>query len=161
MKVSGNPLALNKMMAFCAYQERCRLEVLQKLREFELGDEQIESIIEELERENYLNEERFAHAFAEGKFRIKKWGRIKIKMELSSRRISPGLISSALSGIDGDMYFETLKSIVLKKIKELKPEPPEMQKQKVVKFAYSRGFEPGLASEAFDEVNKNLSKEKF
>ncbi|MBA3900935.1 MAG: RecX family transcriptional regulator [Bacteroidetes bacterium] len=153
--------AINKMMAFCAYQERCRQEVFQKLEKFDLPDEQKISIIEELEKEKFINEARFAKSYAEGKFRIKKWGRIRIRMELKRRNIPEDLIKESISGIDGDKYFEVLKELVEKKMPSVLKDNLEIQKQKVLRFAYSRGFEPDLTSDAFEEVKKNLSKEKF
>ena len=77
-----------KMAAYCAYQDRCHQEVDKKLNTFHLIPEAREEILLYLMRENFLNEERFALAFVKGKFKIKKWGRIRLKAELKKRKIS-------------------------------------------------------------------------
>ena len=77
-----------KLEAFCAYQERCQLEIEQKLYSWKFSDEQISQLIADLITNRFLDEERFASAFVSGKFRIKRWGRIKIKAHLKAKKIS-------------------------------------------------------------------------
>lgn len=134
---------LIKAASFCAYQERSLKEVRQRLREWELSEDEIEPIIAELIIQNYLNEERFTRAFAGGKFRVKKWGRLKIKQELKLRGVSNELIQKGLSEIDGDDYEETLRDLLEKKARSLRGEPLDV-KQKLVRFALSRGFESDI-----------------
>lgn len=134
---------LIKAASFCAYQERSLKEVRQRLREWELTEDEIEPIIAELTLQNYLNEERFARAFAGGKFRVKKWGRLKIKQEMKLRGLSNDLIQKGLSEIDGDDYEETLRDLLEKKSGSLRGEPLDV-KQKLVRFALSRGFESDI-----------------
>jgi regulatory protein len=152
-----NGLALNKMMAYCAYQERCRLEILQKLKAMEVPEAQQEDIVKYLEEEGYLNEQRFARAFAEGKFRIKNWGRLKIRAELKARRISDVLIKDAVSLVCQEDYYKVLKVLIRKKISTEKRIPEEKLKFKILRYAYSKGFEADLASDALNEV---LAEEK-
>ena len=80
--------AQKKIEHYCAYQERCHQEVIQKLRQMKMIPQAIDVIIGKLIQENYLNETRFAQSFARGKFRIKKWGRDKIIRELNMRQNS-------------------------------------------------------------------------
>lgn len=134
---------LIKAASFCAYQERSLKEVRQRLREWELTEDEIEPIIAELTLQNYLNEERFARAFAGGKFRVKKWGRLKIKQDMKLRGLSNDLIQKGLSEIDGDDYEETLRDLLEKKSRSLRGEPLDI-KQKLVRFALSRGFESDI-----------------
>lgn len=134
---------LIKAASFCAYQERSLKEARQRLREWELTEDEIEPIITELTIQNYLNEERFARAFAGGKFRVKKWGRLKIKQELKLRGVSNDLIQKGLSEIDGDDYEETLRDLLEKKARSLRGESLDI-KQKLVRFALSRGFESDI-----------------
>jgi regulatory protein len=134
---------LIKAASFCAYQERSLKEARQRLREWELTEDEIEPIITELTIQNYLNEERFARAFAGGKFRVKKWGRLKIKQELKLRGVSNDLIQKGLSEIDGDDYEETLRDLLEKKARILRGEPSDI-KQKLLRFALSRGFESDI-----------------
>src|SRR6478672_11099295 len=84
-KVYTQHQALVKAEAWCAYQERCQQEVRDKIYSWGLHEHEVENVIAELISKNFLNEERFAKAYAGGKFRIKKWGRVKIRMELKRR----------------------------------------------------------------------------
>ena len=149
-----NKEALIKAANFCAYQERTQKEVRSKLAELEVVGDEAEQIIVWLIENNYLNEERFARIFAGSKFRQKKWGRIKIKQELKIRGVSDYCLRAAMSEIDGDDYMETLQAIIEKKTREVKESNPLIKKQKIVKYALSKGFETDLV---FDVV-RNLSK---
>ncbi|WP_028664487.1 regulatory protein RecX [Runella zeae] len=143
---------LTKAASFCAYQERTLKEVRQRLREWDLPDEEAEPIIQELIAQNYLNEERFARAFAGGKFRVKKWGRLKIRQEMKLKGLANDLIQKSLLEIDGDAYEETLKELLSKKVQSLKGEPSQI-KQKLLRFALSRGFESDIVWEVLKEIN--------
>src|ERR1017187_9401155 len=102
-KLSPNE-ALIKAQLFCAYQERCQQEMRDKLYSWGLYPDAVENIIAGLITGNYLNEERFAKSYAGGKFRIKKWGRIKIKIELKKRKISEYCIKRAMEEINNRDY---------------------------------------------------------
>jgi regulatory protein len=129
---------------YCAYQERCQQEMRDKLYEWGLFPEAVESIIAKLITDNFLNEERFAKAYAGGKFRIKKWGRIKIKLELKKRHISDYCIKKAMQEIDEDAYMETLKQLVEKKSKDIKDKKAHIRQFKIANYIASRGFENDL-----------------
>lgn len=105
--------ALQKVKHYCAYQERCHSEVKEKLYSYGLKTKEVEEIISNLIEENYLNEERFAIHFASGKFRIKKWGRIKIRYELKKKSVSDYCIKKAIQSIDEEEY----EAVILKLIK--------------------------------------------
>ncbi|MCE2741751.1 MAG: RecX family transcriptional regulator [Sphingobacteriales bacterium] len=136
--------AILKAANFCAYQERCHQEVLAKLQEWGIyGDEAAELILFLIEN-NYLNEERFAKAFAGGKFRVKKWGRTKIKRELKLRQISDFCIGVGLKEIDPDDYLMTLQAVLQKQIDKSKIKHPMLLKQKVFQYAMQRGYESDI-----------------
>jgi regulatory protein len=136
--------ALLKAEKYCAYQERCQQEVRDKLYEWGLYSNDIENIIAQLILDNFLNEERFAKSFAGGKFRIKKWGRIKIKFELKKRKISEYCIKKAIQEIKEDDYIETIKILIEKKAKDIKDVNPRIRNYKMVKHIASKGFEQDL-----------------
>ena len=136
--------ALSKAQLSCAYQERCQQEMRDKLYEWGLFPDAVESIIANLVSDNYLNEERFAKAYAGGKFRIKKWGRVKIKIELKKRKISDYCIRKAMEEIDDVEYMKTLKALIAKKSKEIKGGKQHIRNYKVAKYIASRGFEQDL-----------------
>lgn len=144
------------MKSWCAYQERSQDEVRYKLYEFGLNQEEIDYCIVELIDGNYLNEERFAMAFAGGKFRIKKWGRIKIRIELKHHKVSEYCINKALSQIDDNEYFATLEKILERKSREEK-EPNKIKKRyKIIKYAMSRGYEQDLVLDALKNLEDTL-----
>ena len=91
--------AIHKIEHFCAYQERCHDEVMQKLRSMKMDSNEIDEILAHLIQENYLNESRFACSFARGKHRIKFWGKVRIVNELKFRNISTYNINLALKEI--------------------------------------------------------------
>lgn len=142
-KLTSNQAYL-KAQGTCAYQERCQQEMRDKLYEWGLHSLDVENIIVKLITDNFLNEERFAKAFAGGKFRIKKWGRIKIKIELKRRKISDYCIKKGLAEIDEKDYSKTLKDILFKKLKENKKGKEYIHHQKTAQYALSRGFESDL-----------------
>ena len=148
-----NKEPLIKAANFCAYQERTHKEVRKKLGELEVLGDDAEEIITYLIENNYLNEERFARVFAGSKFRQKKWGRIKIRQELKMRGMSEYCLKAGMSEIDGDDYMITLQEIIKKKSKDIKDSNKSIVRQKLVKFALSKGFENDLV---FDVVGNFL-----
>ena len=113
----------------------------------------IDLLIGELMQFNFLNEERYARSFARGKFRIKKWGRMKIRMELKKRDIYFKCIDFAMEEIDDKAYFETLKEVLQKKNELEKEKDPYKRKAKLTRYLVSRGFEYDLIRDALEELN--------
>lgn len=136
--------ALLKMANYCAYQERCHAEVKNKLAEIGIYFEKADQIMAELITQNYLNEERFAKAFAGGKFRIKKWGRNKIKQELKQKQVSEYCIQQGLKEIDADDYLVTLKKEAIEKYDKVKEKNVLIKNNKTAQYLMSRGFEGDL-----------------
>jgi len=136
--------ALQKVANWCAYQERSQQEVRDKLYEWQMRPLEVEEIISTLISENYLNEERFAFSYVSGKFNIKKWGKIKIKQGLKLKRVPDPIIKKALSSIDEDKYFETLRHLLEKKQQTEKEKNAIKRQFKLVNYLYSRGYEKDL-----------------
>ena len=136
--------ALNKLQRYCAYQDRCHREVRTKLLKMEIYGDELEEIIAELISENFLNEERYARSFARGKFRIKAWGRTKIKRALKMRDIPPYCIKKAMEEINDGEYEQTLKELLEKKNKHLKEDNWYKRKNKLAQYALQKGFESEL-----------------
>lgn len=136
--------ALGKAQNFCAYQERCQKEVREKLNSWAVYGDEREQIIVDLIQGKYLNEERFAKAFAGGKFRVKKWGRVKIVRELRQRDISDYCIKQGLAEIDEGHYLETLQSLLQKKNALLKDKNQFTRKSKLAKYLIGKGYESNL-----------------
>ena len=140
--------ALPKAKQYCAYQERSHSEVKEKLYGFGLTTKEVEQIISILIEENYLNEERFAIAFAGGKFRIKQWGKVKITHALKQKQVSAYCIKKALQQIDYDTYLKTLQKNFDAKIKTLQSEKNIfIKKKKLQDHLMQKGFESELVRE--------------
>jgi len=133
-----------KAESYCAYQERAQQEVRDKLYEWGLHLEEVEQLISDLISENFLNEERFAKAYVLGKFRMKGWGKVKIKQHLKAKRVSDPLIKIALREIDLDEYENKLDSIIEKKIPDTGSKLSRADKAKLVRHLQSKGYESDL-----------------
>lgn len=144
---------LVKAANFCAYQERTHTEVRERLQKWEVWGDEAEEIIAYLIEDNFLNEERFAKIFAGSKFRVKQWGRQKIKFELKARKLSEYCIKVGLAEIEDDDYIATLKTILEKKKHELRAEKqPLVVKQKLARYAIDKGFEGDLVWEMIGKI---------
>ncbi|MBK0379069.1 regulatory protein RecX [Mucilaginibacter segetis] len=147
VKITDEKVALAKAEHYCAYQERSQQEVRNKLYEWGLWTAAVENIISQLIEGNFLNEARFAHAYVQGKFRQKNWGKIKIKQGLKLKNVSPALIKKALAGINPDHYMATLHRTIEKKAALLTEKDPYKRRYKLQQYAYSRGYETDLTAE--------------
>ncbi len=137
--------ALQKAKHYCAYQERCHKEVKEKLYTLGLHKQQVEESLSQLIEEDYLNEERFAQQFAGGKFRMKQWGRIKIKYELKQKQISEYCIKKGLKEIDEAAYAKALEKLASAKWKTLSSEKNIFSKlSKTQDYLMQKGYEMDL-----------------
>ncbi|NLU94342.1 regulatory protein RecX [Chitinophaga sp. Ak27] len=147
--------AILKLRQFCAYQERSHQETRYKCLELGLRGEEVEEAIAELVAENFLNEERFARAYAGGKFRIKQWGRKKIQMELKQKQVSAYCIKKGMEEIDPDDYAAVLLKLADKKYQSLRNETAMKRRYKTMQYLLQRGFESELIQEALEQIAKN------
>ncbi|CCG98948.1 regulatory protein RecX [Fibrella aestuarina BUZ 2] len=136
--------ALRKAASFCAYQERTQQEVRKRLDAWDIYGDDAEEIIAELITQGYLSEERFATSFAGGKFRVKGWGKRKIAQHLKQRGITGRNLETALADIKPDDYRARLAELLDKKRRTLHDDNPLVVKQKLARYALSKGFEMGL-----------------
>lgn len=146
-RITDEKTALTKAEQFCAYQERSQQEVRDKLYDMGMYPDGVERVISQLITGNFLNEERFAKAYAQGKFRMKGWGRIKIKQGLKLKRVPDKLISKALQLIDGDEYLSVLQKILEKKQSQTTESDAFKRRYKLQQYAMSRGFESDLIND--------------
>lgn len=144
--------ALQKAKQYCAYQERCHSEVKEKLYQLGVWKKDHDEIITALVEENYLNEERFAIAFAGGKWRMKQWGRVRIRYELKQKQVSEYCIKKAMKQIGEEEYMEVLQKLAAEKYAALKNEQYLVRKKKTLDHLTGRGFEPGLVQEALKGI---------
>ena len=143
----GPTEALAKIQHYCAYQERSHKEVKNKLYDYGLFESQVDEILSQLITDGFLNEERFAKAFAGGKFRVKKWGKLKIKNELEQLGLTKNCIQRGLKEIESADYSKTLKALIKKKSTEIKEENLFKKRDKIARFAIGKGYEPDVVWE--------------
>ncbi len=145
--------ALQKVKQYCAYQERCHSEVKEKLYSYGLYKKEVDELLSELITGNYLNEERFAVEFAGGKFRIKQWGRKKIKYALKQKQVSEYCIQNALAAIPESDYLKTLRKLFDQKLQMVKTEKNiYTKKKKLQDYLILKGYEPNLVRELTDDL---------
>jgi regulatory protein len=147
--------ALQKARHYCAYQERCHSEVKEKLYSFGLWKRDVEEALSRLIEDNYLNEERFAIQFAGGRFRMKQWGRVKIRYELKQKQVSEYCIKKALAALDAEDYVRTLARLAATKWDTLKGEPRLFaRRKKLYDYLLQKGYEAGLIAEAVNQAGQ-------
>ena len=145
--------AKRKLEAYCAYQDRCHKEVAQKLREMRMIPDAIDVVIGHLLEHNFLNEERFAKAFARGKFRHKSWGRIRITRELKQRGIGAYNLKTALLEIEDEEYDTVFNTLSRKRYEQLSSETDKYRKRKkLADYLTYRGWEGDLVYEKVKEL---------
>ena len=137
-----------KIVKYCAYQERSQQEVRDKLYDLGVHKREVEQTISLLIGDGYLNEERFAISYAGGKFRIKQWGKVKIKYALKQKRISDYCIKKALSQIKETDYIKTLHAVINSYSKKIAEKDQYKKSYKIAQYVISRGFESDLVWEA-------------
>lgn len=143
-----------KLEHFCAYQERCHMEVIQKLRSMAMDSRSIDEIVVHLIENQFLNEERFARSFARGKHRIKFWGNIRIINELKTRNISQTNITTALKEIGLEEYSVTFDRISERYWESISEKNILKKRKKFCDFMLRKGYESHLIYEKVKQLEK-------
>jgi regulatory protein len=144
--------AIHKIEHYCAYQERCHEEVVQKLRSMKMDADEIDTIMVHLISDNFLNEERFAQSFARGKHRIKYWGKVRIVNELKAKKITQTLINIALKEISTEEYLSTFHTLADRNWESIKETNLLKKRKKFCDYLLRRGFESNLIFEKAKEL---------
>ena len=140
-----------KLQYYCSYQDRCHKEVKAKLKSFKISSEELNEIVSNLIKDNYLNESRFSKSFVRGKFNIKNWGKVRIVNELKLRNISIYNINLGLKEIDDQDYINKLEDIFNKKLSSLSNINSNLKRKKIISYLLYRGWESNLI---FSKVNE-------
>lgn len=136
-----NTQIYNKLASYCSAAERCRADVEEKLRKAEASEEEKENILERLVAEGFIDERRYAKAFAADKFRFSKWGKRKIEFALRAKRVPEDCIGEAIDAIDPDEYERTRQELTEAKAKTLKGDRSSMENRaRILRFMAGRGF---------------------
>jgi regulatory protein len=145
-----------KAEKYCAYQERSQLEVKNKLLGMGLNNSETNEILVDLVKDNFINEERFAYAFARGKLKIKKWGNRKITIALKNKGITESLVQKVLKDIDPAQYIVELRFSIDKKARLLKEKDSWKKSGKLKQYLIGKGFEPELVFREVDAFMKEF-----
>jgi regulatory protein len=151
---SSVEVIIQKLEHYCSYQERCHIEVSEKLRSFVLNQEEKDKIIVHLIESNFLNEERFALVFSISKFHQKKWGKIRIKNELKARKISDYLVTKALKEIPTEEYEITFEILAEKHWETITEKNDLKKRKKFCDYLLRKGWESERIYEKVKELEK-------
>jgi regulatory protein len=160
-KADSDPASVTeKIRRYCSYHERSEKEAELKLKSLKAPASKTKAILNQLREEGFLNEERFARAYVRGKWKVNRWGKIRIRYELKAKGISEKLISSALLEIDEDIYRDMLETIIRKKSGEFRHKGEEKNiskkslniRDKIFNFALGKGYETDLVNEILNEL---------
>ena len=146
-------IAIERIKNYCALQDRCQWDVIQKLREWGLQQATKDHILEILITNKFIDEERFSTSFCRGKFRIKNWGKRKIINELKRKQISSICINTGLKEIDEKEYDLVLEKLFYQKERSIKDKNQFIRKTKIANFLIQRGFENNLVWDKIRELS--------
>lgn len=144
---------LDKMAKYCAYQERCVKDVRDKLKTFDISQENRDKILEYLLDNRFANDERFAKSFVRGKINQSGWGLNKIRFHLAQKGIAKDIIDEALEQTDEEVYRQRLIDILNTKAKTVKAENDFEKKRKLAAYAMQKGFEAALVWEVLKDLD--------
>lgn len=153
-KTLSKEQAYQKLKHYCGYQERCHSEVKTKAYSLGLRKTEVEELTSKLIEEDYLNEEQFAKLYAGGKFRIKQWGRIKIKAELKQKRVSEYCVNKAMKEIGEKEYLSVLNKLGQKKWDAVKGKGINLfvKTNRTRNYLLSKGYESEFISQALKDL---------
>ena len=143
---------LDKMAKYCAYQERCVKDVKDKLKTFDISEEEKTKILDYLLDNRFVNDDRFAKAFVRGKVNQSGWGGNKIRFHLIQKGIDKDIIDEALGQTDNEVYRQRLIDILKTKSKTIKADSDFEKKRKLAAYAMQKGFEGNLIWEVLKDL---------
>ncbi|RLD76897.1 MAG: RecX family transcriptional regulator [Bacteroidetes bacterium] len=153
--------ALIKTQNICASQEKCKADIRKKLYDWKIPAMEIEKILKKLVEDKFIDENRYAGFYVKDKYKLNKWGRIKIEFSLRQKQIEQSLITNAVNEINDDEYKEIFRNELIKKLKSLRNEESHKLKEKLLRFAQGRGYEAELSilmvGELLDKSNLALN----
>ena len=157
-KQANKPLTpdqvLDKMAKYCAYQERCVKDVRDKLKTFDIPEEEKTKILDYLLDNRFVNDERFAKIFVRGKVNQSGWGVNKIRFHLIQKGIDKDIIDEALGQTDNEVYRQRLIDILKAKSKTVKTANDFEKKRKLAAYAMQKGFEAALVWEVLKDLDR-------
>lgn len=144
--------AYSKMARLCSRSEQCSADIRKKIIAYELVDEIVEEILEKLKTEKFLNDERYVKAYVADKFKLNKWGKVKIRHSLRMKGLPEDLIQNQLAEIDPEKYRKLLIKTMKDKAKAVRKHDRFEKMGQIIRFAQTRGFEPEMIHRHLKEV---------
>lgn len=144
---------LNKAAAYCSVAEHCPVDVKEKLRTWGAAPELLEPIVDRLIDENFISEERYCRAFVNDKIRFQSWGKEKIRLALTQKRLPSCCIDEALESFPDEDYMLILSALVAKKASQLQHEDDNTYRAKMLRYLLGRGFSFGDIRRALDSLD--------
>nr|WP_321354579.1 regulatory protein RecX [uncultured Draconibacterium sp.] len=144
--------AFSKMAQLCSRSEQCSADIRKKILTYEIVDEIVDEIIEKLIAEKYIDDERYAKAYVNDKFKFNKWGRIKMRHYLRQKGLSDATIEKGLEKIDEEKYIKVLVKTMKDKAKTIKKKDKFTKMGQIIRYTQGRGFEPELIHRYMNEV---------
>jgi regulatory protein len=141
-----------KMAALCSRSEQCSTDIYKKITAAGLSDDEADEIIEKLEAEKFIDDERYVRSYVSDKFKFNKWGKVKIRHYLKMKGLSDELIQNGLNEIDAENYHETLIKTLKEKARKVKKKNKFEKMGQLIRFAQNRGFEPEMIHRYLNEV---------
>ncbi|HKI90327.1 MAG TPA: regulatory protein RecX [Draconibacterium sp.] len=141
-----------QLARLCSRSEQCSPDIRRKILAAGHSEEEADEIIEMLKKENFLNDERYVKAYVADKFRMNKWGKVKIRYYLKGKGLPDEIIQTGLEEIDDEKYKQALLKILKDKAKSVKKKNKYEKMGQVIRFAQSRGFEPEIIHRYLNEV---------
>jgi len=146
--------AYSKMAQLCSRSEQCSTDIRKKIIAYEIMDELVDEIISKLKEEKFIDDERYIKAYVSDKFKLYKWGKVKIRHYLKAKGLSDDLIEKGLTEINDDQYKKLLIATLKEKAKKVKADNKFDKAGQIIRFAQSRGFEPEIIHRYLNEVIK-------
>ena len=133
---------LKKIEIFCNFRERCESEVVHRLKKENISANDAKEYLKKLKNDKFYCDTRYTSAFVRSKFNLSKWGKTKIRLKLLQNKIEDSIIKEEIAKIEHDIYAETIKELVEKKLRRIKNRSDFEKKQLVSRYLYSKGYEP-------------------
>jgi len=147
-------ILIEQLKNYCAIQERCSSDIVTKMKTWRITNENQNKILDILIQEDFINDKRYSKSFCRGKFRIKKWGKVKIANELKRKNINPSTITSSLNEIKDIDYNTELDTQFNKKKQSIKSSNYYDKKKKIANYLIGKGYESNLVWEKLRELKE-------
>ena len=135
---------LHRAAALCSRKELSSGQIRAKLKEWKVDEPRTETIMKLLIEQKFVDDQRYASLFVREKFRLNRWGRVKIAHQLKQHGVGDEIIENALSEIDEDTYYRTCKDLMKGKSATIKDKNPFTRKGKILRYLSGKGFETDL-----------------